>query len=69
MGGISSLVGAATGAGGSSGTSGLLQQLQSAEQQALQDMVAIEQNQIQFNQQMNDAQTAKNVAQGFAIHS
>jgi hypothetical protein len=63
--GLSSL----TGGGGSSSTSSLLGQLQQAEQQALQDMVAIEQNQIQFNQQMNDAQTAKNVAQGFAIHS
>jgi hypothetical protein len=53
----------------SSGTQDLLTQLSQAEQQALADMVAIQKNQIAFNQQMNDAQTAKQVAEGFAIHS
>jgi hypothetical protein len=53
---------------GSSGTSQLLSQLSTAEQQALSDMISIQENQIQFNDKMNDAQTAKQVSQQFAIH-
>ena len=45
-----------------------LSQLNAAESQALNDMISIQVNQIQFNEKMNDAQTAKQVSQQFAIH-
>jgi hypothetical protein len=53
-------------AGGSGGID--LSQLNAAESQALNDMISIQINQIQFNEKMNDAQTAKQVSQQFAIH-
>jgi hypothetical protein len=56
------------GASGSGGSSQLLSQLNQAESQALSDMIAIQQNQIVFNDHMNDAQTAKNVATSFQQH-
>jgi hypothetical protein len=55
-------------ANASSGSSGLLSQLNQAESQALSDMIAIQKNQIIFNEHMNDAQTAKNVATSFQQH-
>jgi hypothetical protein len=67
-GGVPATNGGAGGAGGTSQNSQLLGQLSSAEQAALADMVSIQENQIQFNQKMNDAQTAKQVSQQFAIH-
>ena len=65
---------ATNGAQGANGTAGTnntqagMQQLQQSEQSAFQEMLAIVQNQTQFNTEMNPVQTARNVAQGFAIH-
>ena len=69
--GVPATNGAAGGANGTAGTGNTqagMQQLQASEQSAFQEMLAIVQNQTQFNTEMNPVQTARNVAQGFAIH-
>jgi hypothetical protein len=53
--------------GGSSGIN--LQQLQQTEQQALNDMMAISQNQIQFNDQMNQAKAVHQAANSFQLNA
>jgi len=56
---------------GSSGSSGGvdLTQLNQIEQQALQDMNAITENQIQFNTQMNQAKATHQAANSFQLNA
>jgi len=67
MGGIPGLNGAAGGAGGGGGVD--LSGLQQTEQQALADMNAITQNQIQFNTQMNQAKATHQAANSFQLNA
>src|SRR5258708_32511138 len=67
MGGISNLAGAAAGGAGGGGVD--LSQLQGIEQKALQDMLAISQNQIQFNTQMNQAKAVHQAANSFQLNA
>jgi hypothetical protein len=70
MGGIPGLNGLMGGGGGGGGAGGVnLQQLQQTEQQALQDMLAISQNQIQFNTQMNQAKAVHQAANSFQLNA
>jgi hypothetical protein len=46
-----------------------LSQLQSIEQQALQDMNAVTENQIQFNTQMNEAKATHQAANSFQLNA
>jgi hypothetical protein len=64
---VSSLNGA-SGNGSSSGGVDL-SQLQSIEQQALSDMNAISENQIQFNTQMNQAKATNQAANSFQLNA
>ncbi len=67
LGGIPGLNGLTGGAGGSGGVD--LSQLQQVEQQAIQDMLAISQNQIQFNTQMNQAKAVHQAANSFQLNA
>lgn len=67
MGGIPGLNGLTGGAGGGGGVD--LSQLQGIEQQALQDMMAISANQIQFNTQMNQAKAVHQAANSFQLNA
>jgi hypothetical protein len=69
MGGIANLAGALGGGGGGAGGGVDLSQLQGIEQQALQDMLAISQNQIQFNTQMNQAKAVHQAANSFQLNA
>lgn len=70
MGGIANLAGALGGGGGGGGAGGVdLSQLQQTEQQAIQDMLAISQNQIQFNTQMNQAKAVHQAANSFQLNA
>jgi hypothetical protein len=62
--GLSSLTGGSSGAGGVD-----LSQLQQVEQQATQDMLAISENQIQFNTQMNQAKAVHQAANSFQLNA
>jgi hypothetical protein len=54
----------------SSGSGGVdLSQLQQIEQQAIQDMNAITENQIQFNTQMNQAKATHQAANSFQLNA
>jgi len=66
LGGVPGLNGS-TGGAGSGGVD--LSQLQQIEQQALQDMLAISQNQIQFNTQMNQAKAVHQAANSFQLNA
>jgi hypothetical protein len=56
--------------GGANGGGGVdLSQLQQTEQQALADMNAITQNQIQFNTQMNQAKATHQAANSFQLNA
>jgi hypothetical protein len=57
------------GAGGGGGGGVDLGQLQQIEQQALQDMQAISENQIQFNTQMNQAKAVHQAANSFQLNA
>jgi hypothetical protein len=62
--GLSSLTG-----GGSSSGGVDLSQLQQVEQQGIQDMLAISENQIQFNTQMNQAKAVHQAANSFQLNA
>jgi len=66
LGGVPGLNGS-TGGAGSGGVD--LSQLQQIEQQATQDMLAISQNQIQFNTQMNQAKAVHQAANSFQLNA
>ena len=66
LGGVPGLNGS-TGGAGSGGVD--LSQLQQIEQQAIQDMLAISQNQIQFNTQMNQAKAVHQAANSFQLNA
>ena len=57
------------GGGGGQGGGVDLSQLQQTEQQALADMNAITQNQIQFNTQMNQAKATHQAANSFQLNA
>jgi hypothetical protein len=67
MGGIPGLNGLTGGGGGAGGVD--LSQLQQTEQQGIQDMLAISQNQIQFNTQMNQAKAVHQAANSFQLNA
>ena len=58
----------ASGSGGSNGGVDL-SQLNQIEQQAIQDMNAITENQIQFNTQMNQAKATHQAANSFQLNA
>ena len=66
MGGIPGLS-SLTGGGSSGGVD--LSQLQQVEQQGIQDMLAISENQIQFNTQMNQAKAVHQAANSFQLNA
>ncbi len=55
--------------GGSSSGGVDLSQLQQIEQQSLQDMMAISENQVQFNTQMNQAKAVHQAANSFQLNA
>ena len=63
----SSSVNNSSGSGGSGGVD--LSQLNQIEQQAIQDMNAITENQIQFNTQMNQAKATHQAANSFQLNA